>query len=56
MQKVISELQMGQDDNKKSNIALLLLSITLTINMGLMGFISGLRSDWHIFGVMRDNQ
>ena len=25
------------------------------MNMGLMGFIrSGLRGDWHIFGVMRD--
>ena len=38
-----------------SQYALLLLAIVITLNMGLMGFIrSGLRSDWHIFGVMRD--
>ncbi len=38
-----------------SQYALLLLAIFITLNMGLMGFIrSGLRSDWHIFGVMRD--
>jgi len=38
-----------------SQYALLLLTIIITLNMGLMGFIrSGLRSDWHIFGVMRD--
>jgi hypothetical protein len=25
------------------------------MNMGLMGFIrSGLRGDWHVFGIMRD--
>jgi len=39
----------------RSQYALLLLTIIITMNMGLMGFIrSGLRSDWHIFGVMRD--
>jgi len=33
----------------------LLLTIVITMNMGLMGFIrSGLRGDWHIFGIMRD--
>jgi hypothetical protein len=38
-----------------SQYALLLLAIIITLTMGLMGFIrSGLRSDWHIFGVMRD--
>ncbi|MBI4745735.1 MAG: hypothetical protein HY786_04135 [Deltaproteobacteria bacterium] len=39
----------------RSQYALLLLTIIITVNMGLMGFIrSGLRGDWHIFGVMRD--
>ncbi|MDH3973708.1 MAG: cytochrome ubiquinol oxidase subunit I [Deltaproteobacteria bacterium] len=39
----------------RSQYALLLLTIVITMNMGLMGFIrSGLRTDWHIFGVMRD--
>lgn len=39
----------------RSQYALLLLAIIITLNMGLMGFIrSGLRSDWHIFGVIRD--
>ncbi len=39
----------------RSQYALLLLTIVITMNMGLMGFIrSGLRSDWHIFGIMRD--
>jgi cytochrome bd ubiquinol oxidase subunit I len=38
-----------------SQYALLLLTFIITLNMGLMGFIrSGLRGDWHIFGVMRD--
>ncbi len=38
-----------------SQYALLLLTFVITMNMGLMGFIrSGLRGDWHIFGVMRD--
>lgn len=39
----------------RSQYALLLLTIVISMNMGLMGFIrSGLRGDWHIFGVMRD--
>lgn len=39
----------------RSQYALLLLTIVITMNMGLMGFIrSGLRGDWHIFGIMRD--
>jgi hypothetical protein len=39
----------------RSQYALLLLTIIITMNMGLMGFIrSGLRGDWHIFGIMRD--
>ncbi len=39
----------------RSQYALLLLTFVITMNMGLMGFIrSGLRGEWHIFGVMRD--
>ncbi len=39
----------------RSQYSLLLLTFVITMNMGLMGFIrSGLRGDWHIFGVMRD--
>ena len=39
----------------RSQFALLALTFVITMNMGLMGFIrSGLRGDWHIFGVMRD--
>ena len=39
----------------RSQYALLLLTFVITMNMGLMGYIrSGLRGDWHIFGVMRD--
>jgi cytochrome bd ubiquinol oxidase subunit I len=39
----------------RSQYALLLLTFIITMNMGLMGFIrSGLRGDWHIYGVMRD--
>lgn len=52
--KVIGELKWGKM-TVRSQYALLLLTIIITLNMGLMGFIrSGLRSDWHIFGVMRD--
>jgi cytochrome bd-type quinol oxidase subunit 1 len=52
--KVIGALKWGKM-TVRSQYALLLLTIIITLNMGLMGFIrSGLRSDWHIFGVMRD--
>ena len=51
--KVIGPLKWGKM-TARSQYALLLLTIIITLNMGLMGFIrSGLRSDWHIFGVMR---
>ncbi len=41
--------------NIRSQYALLFLCIFITMNMGLMGFIrSGLRTDWHIYGVLRD--
>jgi hypothetical protein len=52
--KEIGILQWGKM-TVRSQYALLLLTFIITMNMGLMGFIrSGLRGDWHIFGVMRD--
>jgi hypothetical protein len=50
----IGRLQWGKIP-LRSQYALLALAFVITMNMGLMGFIrSGLRGDWHIFGVMRD--
>ncbi len=50
----VGPLSWGKMTNR-SQYALLALTFIITMNMGLMGFIrSGLRSDWHIFGVMRD--
>lgn len=50
----IGQLRWGKM-SVRSQYALLLLTFIITMNMGLMGFIrSGLRGDWHIFGVMRD--
>jgi hypothetical protein len=52
--KSLGEFRWGRMSNR-SQYALLLLTFVITMNMGLMGFIrSGLRGDWHIFGVMRD--
>ncbi|MBI5794708.1 MAG: hypothetical protein HZA47_00155, partial [Planctomycetes bacterium] len=39
----------------RSQYALLLLCVVIVILMGLMGFIrSGLRMDWHIYGILQD--
>jgi hypothetical protein len=39
----------------RSQYVLILLCVDIVMLMGLMGFIrSGLRTDWHIYGVMRD--
>ncbi|MBL6940936.1 MAG: hypothetical protein ISR53_02140, partial [Rhodospirillales bacterium] len=52
--KEVGTLKWGKMTSR-SQYALLLLTIVITMNMGLMGFIrSGLRGDWHIFGIMRD--
>ncbi len=52
--KSMGDLQWGKMTSR-SQYALLLLTFVITMNMGLMGYIrSGLRGDWHIFGVMRD--
>ncbi|MCP4700925.1 MAG: hypothetical protein GY862_29330, partial [Gammaproteobacteria bacterium] len=52
--KEVGKLKWGKMTTR-SQFALLLLTFVITMNMGLMGFIrSGLRGDWHIFGIMRD--
>ena len=39
----------------RSQYALILLAVTFTSLMGLMGYArSGIREDWHVYGVMRD--
>lgn len=39
----------------RSQYALIALCVTTVLTMGLMGFVrSGLRENWHIYGVMRD--
>lgn len=39
----------------RAQYVLILICIAIVLNIGLMGFIrSGLREDWHIYGVMRD--
>jgi len=40
---------------ERSQYTLIALCVLITFNMGLMGFIrSGLRTDWHIYGLLRD--
>lgn len=39
----------------RSQYALILLCVVIVILMGLMGFIrSGLRMDWHVYGILQD--
>ena len=39
----------------RSQYALLMLCVVIVVLMGLMGFIrSGLRMDWHVYGVLQD--
>ncbi len=52
--KSLGPMRWGQI-SERAQYALLTLCILITLNMGLMGFIrSGLRTDWHIYGVMKD--
>ncbi len=52
--KEIAPIQWGKIPDR-SQYALIALTIIIAFNMGLMGFIrSGLRVNWHIFGVMED--
>jgi cytochrome bd-type quinol oxidase subunit 1 len=40
----------------RSQYVLILLAVTFTWLMGLMGFArSGIRQHWHVYGVLRDN-
>ena len=48
------EVQWGKMTDRSQYI-LILLAVTFTSMMGLMGYVrSGIREDWHIYGVMRD--
>ena len=52
--KTVGEMRWGKI-SVRAQYALLTLCILITFNMGLMGFIrSGLRTDWHIYGVLKD--
>ncbi|MCR4292552.1 MAG: cytochrome ubiquinol oxidase subunit I [Candidatus Kuenenia sp.] len=52
--KVVGDIVWGKMP-VRSQYALLMLCIVIVILMGLMGFIrSGLRMDWHVYGLMQD--
>src|SRR6266496_4374306 len=39
----------------RSQYVLVLLAVTFTVTMGLMGFArSGIREDWHVYGIAWD--
>jgi hypothetical protein len=40
---------------RRAQYALILLCVSIVLLMGLMGYVrSGLREDWHVYGVLRD--
>src|SRR5918996_320349 len=52
--QVLGEIQWGKIP-ERAQYALFLLALSFTWLMGLMGYVrSGLRMDWHAYGVMRD--
>jgi hypothetical protein len=52
--KSTGEVQWGKMTDQSQYI-LILLAVTFCSMMGLMGYVrSGIREDWHIYGVMRD--
>jgi cytochrome bd ubiquinol oxidase subunit I len=52
--QVLGEIQWGKIP-ERAQYALFLLALSFTWLMGLMGYVrSGLRMDWHVYGVMRD--
>ncbi|MBI4329937.1 MAG: cytochrome ubiquinol oxidase subunit I [Chloroflexi bacterium] len=52
--EVIGELRWGKMP-ARSQYVLILLCVIIVLTMGIMGFIrSGLREDWHIYGVLQD--
>ena len=52
--ETLGDIRWG-DAPARSQYALILLCLSIVMLMGLMGFIrSGLREDWHIYGIVRD--
>ncbi|MBI2525751.1 MAG: cytochrome ubiquinol oxidase subunit I [Candidatus Rokubacteria bacterium] len=52
--EIVGEIRWGRMP-ARSQYALVLLCVSIVMLMGLMGFIrSGLREDWHIYGVLQD--
>lgn len=52
--KSLGEVQWGKMP-RRSQYVLILLAVTFTLTIGLMGFVrSGIRETWHVYGVMRD--
>ncbi len=52
--KKVGETRWGQIP-ARSQYVLIFLAVTFTWLMGLMGYVrSGLRLDWHVFGIVRD--
>jgi cytochrome bd ubiquinol oxidase subunit I len=52
--QVLGEIEWGKIP-ERAQYALFLLAVSFTWLMGLMGYVrSGLRMDWHVYGVMRD--
>jgi cytochrome bd-type quinol oxidase subunit 1 len=52
--RILGAIQWGNIPDR-AQYALFLLAVSFTWLMGLMGYVrSGLRQDWHVYGVMRD--
>jgi cytochrome bd ubiquinol oxidase subunit I len=52
--RILGAIQWGTIPDR-AQYALFLLAVSFTWLMGLMGYVrSGLRQDWHVYGVMRD--
>ena len=52
--KTIGEIRWGEMPDR-SQYALILLAVTITLLMGLMGYLrSGLRQNYHFYGILKD--
>jgi hypothetical protein len=52
--RILGEIEWGKIP-ERAQYALFVLAVSFTWLMGLMGYVrSGLRMDWHVYGVMRD--
>jgi len=50
----LGEIRWGEI-NRRSQYALVSLCVLIVMTMGMMAYVrSGLRQDWHVFGVLRD--